>query len=124
MRTLKLTLAIAVLTLTPLLVSAQERPKHPNKEQHKNRLKELNLTEEQASQFKAIQESGKVEKKAIQEKMMALKKELKALKTKRKALKAAEMKKVEAILTPEQFIQFQTIQQKRKEHRIENHKKK
>lgn len=123
MRTLKLTFAIAALALTPLLASAQERPNHPNKEQHKNMLKELNLNEEQANQLKAIHEGSKAQNKAIQEKMKPLKEELKALKTKRKALKEAEMKKVEAILTPEQFIKFKALQLKRKEHRKENHKK-
>ena len=123
MKTIKLSLAIAALILTPCIVNAQEGPNHHNKELNKNRMKELNLNEEQANQLKAIHESGKAQNKAIQEKMRILKEELKALKTKRKALKDAEMKKVEAILSPEQFIQFQAIHQERKEHRIANHKK-
>jgi Spy/CpxP family protein refolding chaperone len=123
MKTLKLTLAIAALTLAPFVTSAQEKPKQSHKEQQKNRMKALNLNEKQAAQLKLIHESTKAESKVIEDKMEPLKKELKALKTEKKVLKKAKMKAIETILTPEQFIQFKEMKHKKKEHHKDNHKK-
>jgi Spy/CpxP family protein refolding chaperone len=123
MKALKFTLVITALAVAPFFARAQEKPNRPHKEQHQNMVKALNLNKKQANQLKVIHESYKAEKKVIQNKMPPIKKELKSLKSKKKALKKAEMKEIETILTREQFVQFQEMMQRKKEHRKKKHKK-
>ena len=46
--------------------------------------------------------------------MTPLKNELKALKEKKKALNEINMKEIESLLTPEQFIKFKALKENRK----------
>ena len=118
MKTLKLTLAIAALTLASVICQAQQKSDHPSKHEKEEKIAEkLGLSKEQTSKLKTINTNHKNENKAIQEKMAPLKKQMKALKAEKKALNEAKMKEIESILTPEQFIQFKEMKAKRKENK-------
>lgn len=133
MKVLKLTMAVAAITLISAICQAQPGGGHPG--QHERGMlheggkhnakhdkgaklaKELELTSKQAEQLKAIHEKQRAENKIIQEKMAPLKKEMKALKEQKKALKEIKMKEIEALLTPEQLVKFKELKEKRKEKR-------
>ena len=128
MKTLKLTLTIAVVTLSLVICQAQPggaRSKYPVKHDKGAKIaQELGLNKEQANQMKVIHQKQMNENKAIQAKITPLKQELKALKRKKKALNDINMKEIESLLTPEQFIKFKEMKKNKKEHRkekIQNH---
>lgn len=130
MRTLKLSIAIAV-ALSSVICQAQPDGRHPGR--HNNGINhksdehpqkhdkgailasKLGLSPKQANRLKIIHEKQRAENKAIQEKMTPLKNELKALKEKKKALNEINMKDIESLLTPEQFIKFKALNKKREE---------
>jgi Spy/CpxP family protein refolding chaperone len=139
MKAIKITMAIAALTLTTAICQAQpgggEHPgKHERGQKHKagenqrnhdngdKLVKELGLTPKQAEQLKAIHQKQKAENKAIQEKMAPLKSEMKVLKEKKKALKEIRMKEIESLLTPEQFTKLNELKEKKKENSKEKKK--
>lgn len=132
MKAIKITMAIAALTLTTAICQAQpggggHPGKHERGEKHRpdeskgkhdngaKLVKELELTPKQAEQLKAIHQKQKAENKAIQEKMAPLKSEMKILKEKKKALKEIRMKEIESLLTPEQLIKYKELKEKKKE---------
>jgi Spy/CpxP family protein refolding chaperone len=118
MRTLKLTLAVAALTLSTVICQAQSQGGHPGKQEKGAKIVEkLGLSKEQAEKLKAINASQKIENKAFQEKMNPVKEQMKALKAEKKAMNAAKMKEIEAILTPEQFVKFKEMKEQRKDNR-------
>ncbi len=124
MRTLKLTMAIAALTLTSVICQAQPNPGHPEKHNKAAKLVEkLGLNQEQADKLKIIHEKQMAEIKAIQEKMAPLKTELKTLKAEKKALNEIKMKEIESILTPEQFAKFKEMKEQRKDRLKEKRNK-
>ena len=140
MRTLKLSMAIAAVALSSVICQAQpgggghpgkqdRGANHPGGERPENNdkgtkiAKELGLTTKQAEQLKAIHGKQRAENKAIQEKMAPLKTKMNALKDRKKALNEINMKEIEAMLTPEQFIRFNELKAKRKENRKERKKK-
>ena len=131
MRTLKLSMAIAAVAVSSVICQAQpggaHSGRHSNGVNHKGDghpqkhdkgailAEKLGLSPKQANRLKVIHEKQKVENKAIQEKMAPLRNELKALKEKKKALNEINMKEIESLLTPEQFIKFQELKENRKE---------
>jgi Spy/CpxP family protein refolding chaperone len=123
MRTIKLTMAIAAVALSSVICQAQPngaRGKHPVKHNKEaNIAQKLGLNQEQANQLKVIHEKQIIENKAIQEKITLLKRELKALKEKKKVLNEVNMKEIEFLLTPEQFIKFKEMKKNKKENRKE-----
>ncbi|MFB0926075.1 MAG: hypothetical protein QMB65_12480 [Vicingaceae bacterium] len=127
MRPLKLTLAIAAVTLSLSICQAQPggaHGKHPVKHDKGAKIaKQLGLNKEQANQMKVIHQKQMNENKAIQAKITPLKQELNALKKKKKALNEINMKEIEHLLTPEQFIKFQELKKNKKENRKERSKK-
>jgi Spy/CpxP family protein refolding chaperone len=127
MRPLKLTLAIAAVTLSLAICQAQPggaHGKHPVKHDKGAKIaKQLGLNKEQANQMKVIHQKQMNENKAIQAKITPLKQELNALKKKKKALNEINMKEIEHLLTPEQFIKFQELKKNKKENRKERSKK-
>jgi Spy/CpxP family protein refolding chaperone len=127
MRPLKLTLASAAVTLSLSICQAQPggaHGKHPVKHDKGAKIaKQLGLNKEQANQMKVIHQKQMNENKAIQAKITPLKQELNALKKKKKALNEINMKEIEHLLTPEQFIKFQELKKNKKENRKERSKK-
>ena len=127
MRPLKLTLAIAAVTLSLSICQAQPggaHGKHPVKHDKGAKIaKQLGLNKEQANQMKVIHQKQMNENKAIQAKITPLKQELNALKKKKKTLNEINMKEIEHLLTPEQFIKFQELKKNKKENRKERSKK-
>ena len=127
MRPLKLTLAIAAVTLSLSICQAQPggaHGKHPAKHDKGAKIaKQLELNKEQANQMKVIHQKQMNENKAIQAKITPLKQELNALKKKKKTLNEINMKEIEHLLTPEQFIKFQELKKNKKENRKERSKK-
>ena len=132
MRTIKLTLAIAAVTLSTTICQAQPggegRPNNnrgmaqdgQRPERHDKGAKmteQLGLSKEQAQKMKAIHQKQRAEHEGIQEKMDILKKQLQTLKTQKKALNDIKMKEIEGLLTPEQFIKFKELKEKRKENK-------
>jgi Spy/CpxP family protein refolding chaperone len=117
MRPLKLTLAIAAVTLSLSICQAQPggaHGKHPVKHDKGAKIaKQLGLNKEQANQMKVIHQKQMNENKAIQAKITPLKQELKALKKKKKALNEINMKEIEHLLTPEQFIKFKELKKRK-----------
>lgn len=121
MRTLKLTLAIAAITLTPFISNAQEKYDGKEKGQHHEKMMTaLQLNEKQDEQLKEIHQKIQTDNKAIKAKMEPLRVEMKKLKAEKKALHEAKMKEIETILTPEQFAKFKELKAARKA----KHKKK
>jgi Spy/CpxP family protein refolding chaperone len=117
MRPLKLTLAIAAVTLSLSICQAQPggaHGKHPVKHDKGAKIaKQLGLNKEQANQMKVIHQKQMNENKAIQAKITPLKQELKALKKKKKALNEINIKENEQLLTPEQFIKFKELKKRK-----------
>jgi Spy/CpxP family protein refolding chaperone len=117
MRPLKLTLAIAAVTLSLSICQAQPggaHGKHPVKHDKGAKIaKQLGLNKEQANQMKVIHQKQMNENKAIQAKITPLKQELNALKKKKKALNEINMKEIEHLLTPEQFIKFKELKKRK-----------
>lgn len=124
MRFLKLSIAIAALTLTPFISTAQKASGNHEKGHHIKMMKELNLSAEQTKQLKEINTKNQQDKKAIKAKMEPLKVELKKLKTEKKALQEARKKNIEAVLTPEQLLKFNELKSQRKEKGKKDGKKK
>ncbi|MGB0881658.1 MAG: Spy/CpxP family protein refolding chaperone [Vicingaceae bacterium] len=115
MKTLKITLVIAGIALTPLIGNAQEKHNEKDKGQHHEKMvTALQLNEKQAEQLKEIHQKTQKENKAIKAKMEPLKVEMKKLKEEKKALHDAKIKEIEAILTPEQFAKFKELKAARK----------
>jgi Spy/CpxP family protein refolding chaperone len=135
MRTLKLSLAIATITLSSVFCQAQPGGAHTGRHNHQGSdhphkhdkgekiAKELGLNPKQAEQLKAIHEKQRAENKAIQEKMTPLKSQLKVLKEQKKALNEINMKEIKSMLTPEQFIKFNELKDRKKENRKEKRNK-
>ena len=113
MKTLKLTLAIAAITLSSVICQAQKQENQNKK--HDKIAQKLNLNPEQTEKLKVIREIQKTENKALQEKMKPLKAELKTLKAEKKTLNETKMKEIESILTPEHFIKFKEMKKHRKD---------
>ncbi|MGB0888370.1 MAG: hypothetical protein ACPGSL_09625 [Vicingaceae bacterium] len=124
MRTLKLKIAVTALALIPFVGFAQETSIQKSKEHQKNMIKELNLNEKQSIQLKDINLKNRGKVKAINAKMEPLKAQMKELKMMKKALHEANMKEIEAVLTPEQFIKFKEMKARKKANRQEKKRNK
>lgn len=80
----------------------------PDKQNRKERMKELDLTKEQKSKMKELRLSGKAAKDAIENNT-----QLSAAEKKKQSreLQKAQLAKMQTILTPEQFEKFKASRQ-------------
>jgi len=79
-----------------------------DKQSRKERFKELDLTREQKGKLKEINQSGKAAKEAIENNTSLSEDEKKK---QLRSLQKAQVEKIQAILTPEQFEKFKASRQ-------------
>jgi len=132
MRALKLSITIATVALTSGICQAQPGAKHPRKHikgihhrgnEHLRKkdkgaimAKELGLSPKQTVQLKAILKKQRTENKVIHEKMVSLRNQISTLKERNEALNELNSREIEALLTPEQLIQFEALKKYQKEN--------
>ena len=116
---MKSSLIVLIVLLTAVTASAQIERKSsvikmdsaqaavsdnkPDKQNRKERLKELDLTREQKGKMKEIMQSGKASKDAIENNAQLSETEKKK---QLRELQKSQMQKIQAILTPEQVEKF------------------
>ena len=113
MKVLKLTVAIAVLTLSSVICQAQGQGDQNKK--HDRIAQKLNLNPEQTEKLKTLRKNLNANNKTIKEKITPLQEQIKALRAEKKASNESFLTEVEGILTPEQFAQFKEMKAARKE---------
>ncbi len=114
----KMLLLASVMLATTLFVQAQSKGACKPKTAHRKHFaQQLQLTESQREQMKAIHQNGRTQRTAIvsNEQLSASEKE-----TKLKALKQEQQQKVDALLTPEQRAKAKALRQQQK-HRGGKH---